>query len=323
VSTESRLKRSVFRRLLYHRTVILFLSVVAVALMSFDSAENYATRVVRQAVADVITPVLSVLYTPVEIVRGGVDRLNTFTSVYKDNEQLRAENARLWEWQAAALGLERRVQRFEALLNVGLEPDIQYVTGRVVGDASGIFVNSLIVNLGRDHDVLPGQGVVSVQGAVGRVISTGPGAARVLLLSDLNSQVPVFVGAGYSRAVLSGDNTSLPVLKYLGPNVHVRPGDRVVSSGHGGVFPPDVPVGVVVPAQEGAYRVRLFSDLHQLDFVRILNYMPSVQIDEGGLPPQLVDDVLPPVRPDENAGASLPVVSSFDGNAFLQHLDRP
>jgi rod shape-determining protein MreC len=100
----------------------------------------------------------------------------------------------------------------------------------------------------------------------------GSRAARVLLITDLNSRIPVVVESSHASAVLAGDNSERPLLVYLSEPGAVKIGDRVVSSGEGGVFPPGVPVGVVSALGPSGPRVEPYVELSQLGYVLVIDY---------------------------------------------------
>jgi rod shape-determining protein MreC len=72
------------------------------------------------------------------------------------------------------------------------------------------------------------------------------------------------------RAIVTGDNTNSPPLDFLDAGEKVQPDDRVVTSGDGGVFPPDLLIGQVVIGSDGQPRVRLSADFRRLDFIRVI-----------------------------------------------------
>ena len=105
-------------------------------------------------------------------------------------------------------------------------------------------------------------------------------SARVLLLTDLNSRVPVLVGSNRDRAVLVGDNSAQPDIVYLEDDATVLLGDYVVTSGHGGVFPPGLPVGVVSRVADGIIEVNPFVDWEHLEVVRLVDYALPGLLDQ-------------------------------------------
>ena len=93
-----------------------------------------------------------------------------------------------------------------------------------------------------------------------------------LLANDINSRVPIIIESTRTRGIMAGSNTNRPKLIYLPPNARVTLSERVVTSGHGGVFPPGLPVGVVAAVNDSGVEVRLFANYHKLEFVRVADF---------------------------------------------------
>ena len=119
-------------------------------------------------------------------------------------------------------------------------------------------------------------------GLVGRISGVGQETSRVLLLTDTSSRIPVTIQGSGQSAVLSGDNTLNPPIEFLENPDLVRPGDRVVTSGDGGVFPADLLVGQVALGTDRRLRVRLAADYERLEFLRVLRSQPREQINDIG-----------------------------------------
>ncbi len=207
--------------------------------------------------------------------RTGSSSLGTVFSVYRENLELKRENAELRRWQDVALSLENRVRRYEQLLNSVADASMPSITARVIGESNRPFVKTMILNAGTEHGVRKGQAVADDRGLIGRIYLTGERTSWVIRLTDLSSRVPVMIETSQRRAILSGDNTSTPVLDLdlaggtATPGT-AAPGDRVLSTGDGGLLPAGVPVGVVV--EDGnALRVSLFA-ASAGDYVRVLEY---------------------------------------------------
>ena len=136
-------------------------------------------------------------------------------------------------------------------------------------------------------------------GLVGRISGVGQRMSRVILLSDTSSRIPVTIQPSGQKAILTGDNTLNPPIEFLeNPDV-VRPGDRVVSSGDGGVFPADLLVGQVALGSDRRLRVRLSADYERLEFLRVLRARAhEVITDPGGLLAPATLPALPVAEPD-------------------------
>jgi rod shape-determining protein MreC len=114
--------------------------------------------------------------------------------------------------------------------------------------------------------------VITGEGLIGRVTEVGDWSSRVWLISDLNSRIPVTIAETGDRAILAGDNTTQPKLLFLARDASVPEGARVVTSGHGGVFPPNLPVGILKEAERGTYTVVPTADLGRITYVRLVDF---------------------------------------------------
>jgi rod shape-determining protein MreC len=211
-----------------------------------------------------------------------VAEVRELVNLRAENAQLRKERDRLLQWEAAGRRLEAENQALQRLLRFIPHEARGFISARVIADTGGAFAHSLVLNAGSDDDVRRGQAVVSGDGLVGRVVGVGARSSRILLLTDLNSRIPVVTEQSRVRAVLAGNNTSRPVLDHLPPNDTVTVGERVVTSGHGGVFPPGLPVGVIVSVSDSGTVVQPLVATDRLEYVRVVDY----GLDQGVLQPQ-------------------------------------
>jgi len=262
------------------RITLLILIFLSTAIFIVGKANTGLSDRARSSLADVTVPVLDVLSKPILGLDWAAKRVVDMIFVYRENDHLREINRRLRDWQARALRLEQENQRFEKLLNVQNDFGKTVITPRVVADASGPFVHAKLLNVGKDDGIRKGQVATDDFGLVGQIVAVGQRSARLLLLTDLNSRVPVLVGAKQNPAILAGDNTRFPTIVFLPVGVQAMPGDLVVTSGAGGVFPPRLPIGRVVSSRDDVIRVQLFSDSDRLDFVNILDFRAPPKLED-------------------------------------------
>ncbi len=266
-------------RVVVQRPIYLLLLSTAVLLLVIGKANNDATLRLRAVLTDFLSPVLNVLEHPLETVAGGVDAVSGIWTLQQDNERLRRDVERLSTWQEIAQRLERENAVLRAQLNLRPDPRQSFVTGRIIADTGGPFVRTLIIAAGSDDGVIPGQAAMAEGGLAGRVVEVGSRTSRLLLLNDLNSRVPVRIEGSRVRAILAGDNSARPKLLYLPQNATVGPGDRLVTSGHGGLLPPGLPVGRVASTSEGEIRVTPFVDWNRLEYTVLIRNDP-IRIEE-------------------------------------------
>ncbi len=269
----------------------LFLVFLAVLILFLGRTDSATLANLRTQTAETFGSFFNVFSRPVAATISWFDGLQDVVLVYRQNERLRLENQRLLEWKAHAERLQARIERYNALLNVRVDPSIDFVTARAVADSGSPFVRTLVVNAGREDGVTKGQAVINHKGLVGWVVGAGETVSRILLVTDLNSRIPVMIGAEGQRAILAGDNTAQPRLEFLMATGKVEAGDVVMTSGDGGVLPPGLPIGVVAGVDQlGAYRVAWSPHDGPIDSVRVLNYTFPRDVT-------VIDEALP-VGPD-------------------------
>lgn len=254
------------------RFAYLGLIVAAFALMLLGKIDTVLVERVRTHTTDALAPIMDVASRPLDAVHDGVEEADALLDIRAENTRLREQNAQLLRWQAVARKLEAENRELRALMNVKDERAASYITARVIADTGGTFAHSLILNAGSSDGVRKGQAVMTGEGLVGRVQETGARSARLLLLTDLNSRIPVLVEPSRIRAVLAGTNTERPRLIHLPPGAVVSPGERIVTSGHAGAFPPGVPVGTIATVSDGAIGVQPFVNRARLEYVSVLDY---------------------------------------------------
>jgi rod shape-determining protein MreC len=251
-----------------------FLSLIGLtfALMLIGKADTVLVERARDAVADAVTPILRVMSEPAAGVSNFVDNLRELAAIREENAVLREQNSRLLEWQEVAQKLESENRSLRGLSGLVPEPSATYVTARVVADTGGAFAQSILITAGQSAGVKKGQVVLTGEGLVGRVMQSGLYSSRVLLITDINSRIPVLVGEAGNRAILVGDNGLRPRLLFLGNKTAAAPGDKVVTSGDAEAFPPGLPIGQVNRVEEGIYEVEPFVVRDKIQHVRVTDY---------------------------------------------------
>lgn len=257
---------------------LLFLSAGMIILGRADA--QFAERI-RALVTDGFAPVLDALSRPAATVRDMVEYVHEMAALRSENDRLREENERLRGWQQIARDLDAETKSLRDMLNYVPSSSRQFVSARVISDSSTAYVRSVIVNVGDDRGVRKGQAAVDGNGLVGRVTEVGHRSARVLLLTDINSRIPIIIESTRYPAILMGDNSERPKLRFLPVEASPQPGDRIVTSGHGGIFPPGLPVGVIATVATGEVRVLPYVNFDRLEYLRLVDFgtdapLPSV-----------------------------------------------
>jgi len=293
---------------------------LAVVLVLLGKAQSGLFDRARMSLTDWMQPVLSVVHAPLVQFDRWIGSVDELFSVYQENLRLKDENARLRQWRNVAVVMQDRVKRYQTLLHAVPDPGVNSVLARVIGRASRPFLETMILDAGSSHNIKPGQAVVDARGMIGRIYLAGNRTSWVILLTDLNSRIPVSISPGNRQAIMVGDNTAMPTLDTLSQIVTLRAGDQIVSSGDGGLLPPGLPIGTVVE-QGGKYRVALLADAASSEDVEVLAFrkppeqLPgSLQLPAvaAGLPPATAEPPVFTIAPEPPAAATPPATSPAD-----------
>ncbi len=266
---------------LLRRLLVGLLAVLLLAGFMLSRIDNPRVERFRVVLVDRFYPSFEWALVPVTSMTRMVADFQSYARVYEQNQELRRELQRMKGWREAALQLEQKNAQLLALNNVKLNPRLSFITGEIMTDSGGPFSQSALVNIGRQDDVRDGSAAVDGLGLVGRLAGVGERTSRILFLSDVSSSVPVIIIPSGRRAIVRGDNSTVPPLDFLDSETGVQAGSRVMTSGDGGVFPSDILVGQVAVDPQGRFRVRLAADYENLEFIRVLQTTPREEI--GGL----------------------------------------
>ncbi len=294
---------------------ILVGGLVAALLLTFLVWRIDSPRVerLRTDLLDAVLPRMEWAMAPATNLVAMAEDFRSYARIYEQNKELRRELQQMREWKEAALQLEQKNARLLDLNNVRLDKKLTFVTGVVLADSGSPFRQSVLLNVGARDGIRDGWAAIDGLGLVGRISGVGNRTARVILLTDPASGIPVTIQPSGQKALLVGDNTGYPRLDFLETIELVRPGDRVVSSGDGGVFPAGLVVGQVAQSPDRRLRVRLAADYGRLEFLRVLRHGGIERIAEVGELVQPFDRGLPPVQGPERP-TGLPVTpASADG----------
>jgi rod shape-determining protein MreC len=306
---------------------------LALALVLLGKAQSGLFDRARMRITDLLAPALESLHQPVESFNRWIGSINELFHVYQENLTLKDENARLRQWRNVAVVMQDRVHHYQDMLHAVPDPDVDSVLAQVIGRASRPFLQTMILGAGEANNVKPGEAVVDPRGMIGRIYLAGDHTSWVILLTDLNSRIPVTIASANGKtqslqAIMTGDNSAMPMLDTLSQQVILNEGDQVVSSGDGGLVPPGLAVGTVV-GSPGAYRVSLLADPASAEDVEVLAFRkPPENPPPANVSSQLpaVAAGLPPAAPPAPAPTpvlpALPAAKPTSAPPVLQSGDR-
>ena len=257
-------------------------------LISDARAQTSPYQPVRSGVEAVAGPVGGIFAAPVRWFGHASDYVGDYFFAVSENRRLKAELAELQPWRDQAIALKNVNARYEVMLGIRPEPPVAMQTARSILDSRGPFSKARLLDAGSATGVKVGNPVINEHGLVGRVVGTSPGVSRMLLVTDVASQIPILIDRTDARAILRGDGSGNPRLDFMRGVGSVQIGDLILSSGDGGGLPRGVPIGVAARGIDGSWRVKLFSDRGAIDYVRIMLFEDFGQLigaDDLNAPP--------------------------------------
>jgi rod shape-determining protein MreC len=292
--------------------------IAAVAFLATNPKGDPQTKAygaARQLFDKIDRPVSGVLSKPGEWISDGVHFVGDYFFAVSENRRLKAELREMRKSEDRAVALTNENRRLKAILGLRTDPPIPMVAGRTVLDTRGPYANTRLINVGREAGVQIGNPVMNDRGLVGRIVGVSDGVSRVLLLSDVTSRMPVLNARTDARAILTGDAGPNPRLAYMRGADPVKAGDRILTSGDGGVIPRGLPVGVAAPGLDRQWRVRLAADLESVDYVQVLKFKDFAQLadlaelEKTKMPPPTAGDAAAAQAVHTTANAPAPATS--------------
>lgn len=255
--------------------------VISLGCVLIGRADQRIANNLRIWLDDLLAPAYMLVSGPIRAVEHGTGAIGHLFELSQENAQLREQNKELLQWQEIALALQAQNDHLKAMLHYVPMPTPKFFTGNVVADLGGVYARTALVLIPPTSDApqsLIGAVAMDGRGLAGRVVDAGSRSARVLLITDINSRIPVAIGANGTPALMAGDNGPNPSLLYWSTNNPPPEGAVVLTSAQGGAFPPGLPVGVVHYDGQNQPVVLPLADLSSLHMLRIFSYPSNLQV---------------------------------------------
>ena len=244
------------------------LIVFSIILIYVETIETKPLDYLRSFIKDTIYRGSVVVSFPSKGFKSVFGVVENHLNLFNENIKLKEENAQLQEqiYDPGFLIFENKQLR--QLLDEQVTSSANFVSARVMLDKQSPYLNSFVINSGSNKEIKNGMAVLDGKNFVGRIVDVNFFSSRVLLVTDLNSKIPVSIEPSGNQAILSGNGTKEPTLEYLPKNHAVQSGNKVYTSGKEGIFAPGIPIGEVKTSTEKIL-VSLFSDISQIVFINI------------------------------------------------------
>ena len=261
--------RSAFLRKGTQQRFSLFaLTIISILLIFLETIDTKPLNVIRSFIKDFVYRSAVVATYPTKIFSDTYNSIENHFVIYKNYEELKKENEELKNKDSESDFLELENSQLRKLIGEQVESEIDLVSARVLLDEQSPYLNSFVINIGANKDIKNGMAVLDGKNFIGRIVDVNFFSSRILLITDLNSKIPVMSEPSGNHAILSGHGESSPTLEYLSKNHKIQDGDKIYTSGKEGIFSPGIPIGEARLKKE-AIEVQLYSDLNEITFVNI------------------------------------------------------
>ena len=265
-----------------NRITYIVIGVICVLMAIFIRPDLFKSA--RVTILNTLSPAISSISSQKKRLQDVTGGITTLSELKAENDRLVADNIKLQQWYQSAIALETENRTLRNLLNVKTPPEQSAITVRVLSDTGSRFVKTLLIDAGTGEGLQKNQSVLTQDGLLGRVIEPGRTISRVLLLTDINSRIPVMIAQTNQHAIMVGDNSATPFLDYLSEDTKIDAGATVITSGRTGMFPYGLAIGTVMIDDKGAYKVKLFADAARLMYVIVLNTpLRSIDMDSNAI----------------------------------------
>ncbi|MCQ2734324.1 MAG: rod shape-determining protein MreC [Alphaproteobacteria bacterium] len=262
-----------FRELkdILRRSFVVILFIASFLFILISKVDGVVVETAHGLVMDATGPIMQVVEFPSRIIHRVYTYFYDIGRIYTDNRELREENKQMLILQNKVRTLEVENQLLSRLLNYTPPEDATFISAKIIAESGDNFTHMLLVYIG-DEPVKKGQIVLGNESVIGRVDKVSGHYAKVILVTDINSKIPVVVERTRARGILAGDNTVAPTLLFTRETADIQEGDVVVTSGVGGMFPAGLPIGFISSISGREISVETMADISRVEYVRIVDY---------------------------------------------------
>ena len=266
---------------------VVFIS-ISLFIIIFTVMDSKESRKLKTKILDYGSYFVYSFSAPIKTISLSYQNIKDIYNVYNENKKLKDDVSRIEMLENELISLKHENNLLKNTLNIKNTLYFDYQTAKVLVGIRSSFLKTLVILSGYDDQIYEGFPVISNNDLLGYIYESGKLTSRVLLITDINSRIPVTVLNKNSRIILSGNNSNYLDILNLGDVNNIRTGDELVTSGDGGVYPQGIPVGKIIKISNNKLMVRPNFYSRNLDYVRVLNWSPK---EIANMPIQEVDEL--------------------------------
>lgn len=257
----------------YKQLILFIVFMVLAAFILFVSISgSRVAQKTRLMIMEVLHPIARLSHAPSRGVQTTTQKVDDWIFAYKKLQVLRDKLRSFQEKENYIQQIEHENYELKRLLRVTRSYTARYKTVPIISYPGKPFVKSVLLGAGLRQGIVSQSPLVAQEGLVGRTIESSDNLTRAILITDLNSRVPVIVKPHNCHGILMGTNDEKPILRYLPYEANLKKGDIIRTSGRGGVFPAGIPVGTVEDTARNEVTVKPFVKLDSLSFISVLTH---------------------------------------------------
>ena len=250
---------------------LIFLSIFVLTLSNFNFQ---VVQIIKSGINEVTYRSSFLISIPEKKIKKIKHQINNHFQVYKNYQNIELELKNLKKEKLLNNFLKLENEKLKSLINESVSSN--EILAKVLIDKESPFLKSIVLNKGSKHNIKIGMAIMDGPYLAGKVIEVNYTNSRALLLSDLNSKIPVLLLPGRIQAVVSGTGRNYGTIEYTRDKYKINEKDRVVyTSGFAGLFKPGIPVGRIFNKSNN--QINFFSDFRQLEYVKIISYRIEVK----------------------------------------------
>jgi len=250
------------------RFSLFVLIILSIIFLFVDTIETKPLNYLRSFIKDTIYRGSLVVSIPFKSFGNVAEYIDEHINLYSNYSELKIENDELKNNISKSDFLELENTQLRKLIEEQVSSSSNLVSARIMLDKQSPYLNSLIINIGSNKNIKNGMAVLDGKNFIGRIVDVNFFSSRVLLVSDLNSKIPIISAPSAHHAILTGHGENALSLEYLPETHNIKDGDKIYTSGKEGIFSPGIPIGVV-KIENDIVAVSLFSELSQITFINV------------------------------------------------------
>ncbi|HIF61938.1 MAG TPA: rod shape-determining protein MreC [Candidatus Pelagibacter sp.] len=250
------------------RFSLFVLIIFSIILIYVETIKSKPFDYLRSFIKDTIYRGSVIVSSPAKGIKIFSNSFKAHMKVFEENSRLKEENKELKDKKYNNSFLIVENNELKKIIDEKKAASSNLVTARVILDKKSPYLNSFIIGSGGNKKIKNSMSVLDGLNFIGRIVNVNFFSSRILLITDLNSKIPVVIEPGGYNAILSGRGDNRPALDYLPKNHTLKSGNKVYTSGKEGIFKPGIPIGEVILSNSTPL-VNLASDINQITFVNI------------------------------------------------------